>query len=385
MPFVRTLPAVISAIALLSAGMCPKLAAADLVELHLRSGAVVTGDLVSQDGEKVVVKSSMVGKSGKAMSITMTYKRDDIADLVDIGDPDAVYATRATTAKSAADHTRLAHWCAQMGMADKALEQAERAVDLDPAQDDAAKLACDAGWVKSAGTWCKEADVLASQGKVRYLGKVMTIGEADELKASAKRQAAAADALAAANDKSSTVAYDDKLIAELKKRAPLIDADLAKAQAAVAAAEATVPKLAAAKTAYDTAQTNLSAARANPPAGANTGTGGVNGQANSYLTPYTSAVDAAQKAYYAAKTDAANADAIMPSLKAKVGGLLNDKNVLIKKLEELMAKREAAARDQEQAKSDAAKAAAAAAATPATGATPAPGVPPATTTATAAP
>lgn len=355
---------VVPALALLGTCSGIVLSGADLVELHLRSGALVKGDLVSQDAEKVVVKSSMVAKSGKAMSITMTYKRDDIAELVDIGDPDVVYGTRSKAAMSAADHAALAVWCTQMGMSDRALEQAEHAVDLDATQENAAKLALDAGFVKADGKWVKEADLLAGQGKVRYQGKVMTIAEADELKAEAKKLSAAADAQQAAADKGSAVAYDDRLIADLKKRAPLLDADIVKAQAAVNAAEATVPRLAAAKTALDAAQANLTKARANPPIGNGTA-GGPNNNANSYLTPYTQAVDTAQKAYSTAKTDAANADVDLPNLRIKLGSLLTEKKTLTKKLEELTAKRVDAAKEQDQAKIDAAKATADASAKPA--------------------
>ena len=40
------------------------LAAAQQVELRLRTGAVVKGELIIEDNDKVVVKSTTVGKSG---------------------------------------------------------------------------------------------------------------------------------------------------------------------------------------------------------------------------------------------------------------------------------------------------------------------------------
>jgi len=326
------------------------LAAADLVEVHLRSGQVTKGELISQDADKVVVKSNATGKSGKTMSITMTYRREDIADLVELGDPDDTYRKSNAAAATAADHAKLAAWCTDMGMGARALEQAERAVDLDPGQAACAKLALDAGWVKSDGKWVKEADVLAADGKVRYQGKIMTIAEADELKAAAKKQAALADAQKNADEKGSAVAYYDRLAAEIKKRGPLLEVELAKAKADVVTAEGTVAKVTAAKMALDMAQASLDAARASPPAGPNT-------NLNAYLAPYTQAVNSAQIALNTAKKTEAAAEADLPTLRGKVGTLESEKKSLERKLTDLGVKREAALKAQDEAKSDATKAA----------------------------
>jgi uncharacterized phage infection (PIP) family protein YhgE len=332
------------------------LTAVDLVEVHLRSGQVMKGELVSQDADKVVVKSNSTGKSGKTMSITMTYRRDDIADLVELGDPEDTYRTRNAAATTAADHAKLAAWCTDMGMGARALEQAERAVDLDPSQEACAKLALDAGWVRSDGKWVKEADLLAAEGKVRYQGKIMTIAEADELKAAAKKQNALADAQKEAEEKAGAVAYYDRLAAELKKRSPVLASELAKAKADVATAEAAAPKLIAAKTAADTAQANLDQARSSPPAGTSNPNNSLNNNTN-YLTPYTQAVNAAQVNLTNAKKAEAAAENDLPTLRGKVSTLENEKKILERKLAELSAKRDAALKAQDQAKSDATKAA----------------------------
>ncbi len=334
------------------------LAAADLVEVHLRSGQVTKGELVSQDADKVVVKSNSTGKSGKAMSITMSYRREDIADLVELGDPDETYRKRDAVATTAADHAKLAAWCTDNGMGARALEQAERAVDLDPGQEACVKLALDAGWVRADGKWAKEADVLAADGKVRYQGKIMTIAEADELKAAAKKQATLADAQKAADDKGSAVAYYDRLTAELKKRAPLLEAELAKAKADVATAEAAAPKVAAAKAASDTAQANLDQARSSQQPGLTAV------QANAYIAPYVQAVTTAQQNLSAAKKAETAAENELPTLRGRLSALENEKKNLERKVAELGAKREASLKAQDQAKSDATNAAAEAQAKP---------------------
>jgi DNA repair exonuclease SbcCD ATPase subunit len=317
-----------------------QLVAAEQVELHLRSGQVVKGELVSQDNNKVVVKSTSVGKSGKAMSITMPYLREDIAEVVVLGDPEEVYSKRLAAAKSGADYTALALWCREQGMIDRATDQAERAVELDASQDAAAKLLADLGWVQLKGKWVKEAEALAAQGQVRYQGKVMTIAEADVAKALAAKQTAAQDSQKAADEKAGAVAYYDRLLVELKKRPPLLEAELTKATAELAAAQEMDQKAVAAKAALDAAQKALDQARLNntpTPGGA---MGGANG--NNNLMSYTQAVEDAQKAYNAARRAATTADADIPRLKGKVAALNAEKKNLEKKQEELTAKRDKA-------------------------------------------
>jgi hypothetical protein len=360
-------------------GLAALLPAADQVELHLRTGAVVKGELVSEDADKVVVKSTTMAKSGKAMTMTMSYRRDDIAQVVPLEDPEDVFKAKRLAARSGADHAALAAWCREQGMTDRAVEHAERAVALDATQDGAVKLLADLGWVKDAdGKWAKEADVLAAEGKVRYQGKVMTIAEADALKAQAAKQAAAQDAQKGAEEKSNAVAFYDRLLADLKKRAPLLDTELAKANADLATAQGQAQKVAAAKSSVDAAQKALDQARLtnqNAPsggAGGYAGGGGTNG--NTSLTSYTQAVENAQKALIAARKDAATAEAEIPRIKGRIATLTDEKKNLARKQDELTAKRDAAIKAQEQAKAaagDAAKAADAPAPKPADAAKPA--------------
>jgi hypothetical protein len=326
------------------------LTAADLVEVHLRSGLVTKGELISQDADKIVVKSNSTGKSGKVMSITMPYKREDIAELVQLGDPEETYRTRSAAAATAADHASLASWCTDMGMGARALEQAGLALDLDPGQAACVKLALDAGWVRSDGTWVKEADALAADGKIRYQGRIMTIAEADELKAAARKQAAGADAQKAADDKASAAAANDRQAAELKKRSTLLDAELSMAKFDVTSAEAAASKVAPAKTALDNAQANLTQARISPPASAASNMA-------AYLYPYTQAVASMQIALANMQKAATIADASLPRLRGKLSTLENEKKNLERQLSELSAKREAGLKAQDPAKSGAAQAA----------------------------
>ena len=325
------------------------LACADLFEVHLRSGQVTKGELISQDDDKIVVQSSSTSKNGKTMTITMTYKRADIASLVKLDDPVEAYRVRSAAATTAADHAKLAAWCSDMGMGALALEQAERAVELDPGQEACVKLALDAGWVRADGTWVKEADALAAAGKVRFQGRIMTIAEADELKAAAKKHAALADAQKAAEEKGSEVAALDRPEAELRKRSAVVEFELAKARTEVANAEAASAKLAAAKAAADFAQTSLEQARISPPASASANLA-------AYLYPFSQRAISLQMALATATKTKTTADADLPRLRTAVSTLENEKSGLDRRLNELSAKRETAQKALVQAKSDAAKA-----------------------------
>jgi hypothetical protein len=322
------------------------LAAAQQVEVHLRSGVVVTGEVVSDDLEKLVLKSTSISKSGKTMTATIPYKHADIAEVVALADPDEVYRTKSAAAMSAADHLALAQWCREQNMNERAVEHGKKTVELDATQEAAIKLLSDLDWMLVDGKWMHESEALAAQGKVRVQGKIMTLAEAEALKAGAKQQAAAAGAERAADEKAGSLAAIDRQLADLKKRPALIDADLAKANADLATASGLAQKAVSAKSSLDSAQKSLDQARAsnqNTPAngGANSGTN---------LLPLTQAVENAQKALAAARREAGSADAQVAQAKGKIVALNNEKKSLEKKIEDLTAKRDVAAKAAEAAK-----------------------------------
>lgn len=326
--------------------MALPLTAAQQVEVHLRNGTVVVGEVVSDEIDKLVIKSTAVSKSGKAMSITLPYKRADIDKVVKLADPEEQYRTKSVAAMTAAEHLALALWCRENNLNDQSVVHAKKAVELDATQEVAVKMLSDMDLALSDGKWVKESEALAAQGKVRYQGKVMTVAEADALKATAQKEAAAAGAQKAADEKENSIAVIDKQIAELKKRPAEIDASLQKANSDLAAAQGLAQKVPAAKATLDAAQQNLDQARAanqNQPAG-----GGVNTGTN--LQPLTQAVENAQKALAAARREAGSADGLAAQAKAKITALTNEKKSVEKKLENLSEKRAAAVKALEQAK-----------------------------------
>lgn len=330
----------------ISVALTSLLSAAQQVEVHLRSGVVVTGEVVSDEPDKLVIKSTSVSKSGKAMSITLPYKRADIDKVVKLADPEEQYRSKSVAAMTAAEHLALALWCRENNLTDQSVVHAKKAVELDATQEVAVKMLSDLDLALIDGKWVKESEALAAQGKVRYQGKIMTIAEADALKATAQKEAAVAGAEKAAEDKADSIAAIDKQIAELKKKPAEIDAGLQKANSDLAAAQGLAQKVPAAKAALDAAQQNLDQARAanqNQPPG-----GGVNNGVN--LQPLTQAVENAQKALAAAKREAAGADGQAAQAKAKITALNNEKKSVEKKLESLATRRENAVKALEKAK-----------------------------------
>ncbi len=338
--FSRTVPLVAGVV--ISAA---SLASAEQVEVHLRSGAVVTGEVVSDDVDKLVIKSTSVGKSGKAMSITIPYKRSDIAEVVKLADPEEQYRAKTIAARTAEEHLALAQWCREQNLTDHAVEHAKRAVELDATQEAAVKMLSDLDLALLDGKWVKESEALAAQGKVRVQGKVMTVAEAEALKASAQQQAAAAGAQKAADEKADSVAAYDRQISDLKKRPPLLEAEMQKANADLTSAQGLTQKVATAKSTLDSAQQSLDSARN---ANQNNARGPNSTPTN--LLPLTQAVENAQKALAAARRDAASAEGLIAQAKGKITALTNEKKGLEKKLESLTAKREAAVKALEQAK-----------------------------------
>jgi predicted nucleic acid-binding Zn-ribbon protein len=337
-------------------GMALPLSAAQSVEVHLRGGQVVVGEMVRDEPDQVMIKLTSLAKNGKTMSMTMPYKRDDIVKIVKLADPAELYPSKSAQAKSAAEHLALAMWCRENSLNDQAIVHAKKAVELDPAQEVAVKMLSDLDLALIDGKWVKESEALAAQGKVRYQGKVMTIAEADAMKATAQKQAAISQAQKAADDKENSIATIDKQIAELQQRSTELDATLEKANNDLNVAQNLTQKVSTAKATLDAAINSLDQARAtNQQRQTNND---FNNQID--LQPLAQAVENAQKALNAARRESGSAEARVAQAKAKINSLTSNKATLEKNLAGLNTRREIAVKALEQAKAaeEAAKAAA---------------------------
>ncbi len=245
-------------LAILSLLACvPRLAAAQMVEVSFLTEQKVEGELISDDGNQIVLKQAFVGKSGKIAWAEMTYSRSDLKSVTPIADPQTQYKTRKAVAKGAADWGGLAAWCLAKGMTDHALDSARRAVELQSDQADAAKVLTTLGWVVANGAWVKEDEWLAKQGKLRYHGKIMTKADVEALKAKEAGQEAARAAKVAIVAKETQLAVMDKELARLEARPAEIKLELDKVQVGIKDLAGLKDKLAAAKKAADDAYAAL--------------------------------------------------------------------------------------------------------------------------------
>ena len=321
---------------------------AQQVEIKLRSGAKITGELISEDANKVSIKTTTLGKTGRSMSMTGEYKRSDILELTNLADPEQTYAKRATLAKTADEHSALATWCREQAMMEHAVEQAKKALALDREHAASAKLMTELGWVEADGKWLKETDLLASQGKVRYQGKIMTLEEAKTAKALEKQQQSLKEAQQVLDGKTSALAKLDLQIEELPKRPAQIEVEMANDTAAMANAQAVTQRVADAKTAFDAADAAVQKAQGSLPT--SIGAGGKQVVDTSGLMPIIAASEAAQKAYNDVRRSVGAAEAELVRLKNHQAALQAETKSLDKKALDLTAKREALVKEIEKAK-----------------------------------
>lgn len=321
---------------------------AQQVEIKLRSGAKITGELISEDANKVSIKTTTLGKTGRSMSMTGEYKRSDILELTNLADPEQTYAKRATLAKTADEHSALATWCREQAMMEHAVEQAKKALALDREHAASAKLMTELGWVEADGKWLKETDLLASQGKVRYQGKIMTLEEAKTAKALEKQQQSLKEAQQVLDGKTSALAKLDLQIEELPKRPAQIEVEMANDTAAMANAQAVTQRVADAKTAFDAADAAVQKAQGSLPT--SIGAGGKQVVDTSGLMPLIAASEAAQKAYNNMRRSVGAAEAELVRLKNHQAALQAETKSLDKKALDLTAKREALVKEIEKAK-----------------------------------
>ena len=341
---------IITLATLLTLFISTDLFSAQQVEIQLRSGQKVTGELISEDANHVVIKTTTIGKTGRAMSMTGDYKRAEILELIHLADLEQTYAHRAATSKTADEHSALATWCREHAMLDQAVEQAKHALALNKDQTTAATLMTDLGWVQTDGKWLKEVDLLASQGKVRYQGKVMTLEEAKTAKALEKQQQTLKEAQQAIDDKTSALAKLDHQIEELPKRPAQIETEIANDTAAMATAQAATQRVTDTKAAASAADTAVQQAQATLPRIVDA-TGKVTVDTTSLL-PLIQAAETAQKAYNDARRGLRSAEEEFGRLRDHLAKLQIEKKSLEKKAIELKAKREVLAKELEKSKAD---------------------------------
>ncbi|GEM_PF-6867662 len=152
------------AVLLAGAGLAPSLIAEE--ELHLDSGMIVVGDVISETPDTVVLRTQALIRH-TPLAATLTYRRDQIDSRRTVPSFHDQYLARAPLSPDTVEgHLALARWCMDCCLVPEALENAQRAEALDSYNQVVAQLFKDLGYVKDQGHWVSvdDAGYKASHG-----------------------------------------------------------------------------------------------------------------------------------------------------------------------------------------------------------------------------
>jgi hypothetical protein len=170
------LRATVAGLVLLSLGV--RLSAAE-VEIHLKNGERLYGDLISQDNDQISINHKVWTRGG-LMQGPMTVFRTTVLDMVPADDLMALYSKRDKAATDAYDQQySLARWCFERGLQQQAFDHAKRLYEDDPSDQVTQELITTFGYVLDNGTWVKEADYAKSHGLVNFEGRLVTPAQVD--------------------------------------------------------------------------------------------------------------------------------------------------------------------------------------------------------------
>ncbi len=226
------------AIAVACCGLTPALMAEE--EVHLASGEVVTGELITETSTALEIRRQVLIKHN-AVSATVNIAKDQITRREKVPAFSEQYKTRQkSTPDTLEGHIALARWSADHCLIAEAAQNAQRADDIDSDNPLVNKLFGDLGYVKIKEQWVREDEYLAKNGLVDYQGKIMTPAEAEKAKAIYLANQEHDDATQAIKDDQFYMAHGDEKVKELSDKLEKEKADASKAKGEVTAAKARI-------------------------------------------------------------------------------------------------------------------------------------------------
>jgi len=226
------------AIAIACCGLAPTAYAEE--EVHLASGEVVTGELITETATTLQIRRQLLIKHN-AVAATVNIDKDQITRREKVPSFAEQYKTRQkATPDTLEGHIALARWSADHCLIAEAAQNAQRADDIDSDNPLVNKLFGDLGYVKIKDQWVREDEYLAKNGLVDYQGKIMTPAEADKAKAIFLANQEHDDATQAIKDDQFYMAHGDEKVKELTDKLEKEKADAAKAKGDVTAAKARI-------------------------------------------------------------------------------------------------------------------------------------------------
>jgi hypothetical protein len=226
------------ALAVACCGAAPGLLAEE--EVHLASGEVVTGELITETATTLEIRRQVLIKHN-AVVATVNIAKDQITRREKVASFADQYKTRQkSTPDTLEGHIALARWSADHCLIKEAAQNAQRADDIDSDNILVNKLFGDLGYVKIKDEWVREDEYLAKNGLVDYQGKIMTPAEADKAKAIYLANQEHDDATQAIKDDQFYMAHGDEKVKELTDKLEKEKGDASKAKGDVTAAKARI-------------------------------------------------------------------------------------------------------------------------------------------------
>jgi hypothetical protein len=137
---------------------------ADVFELA-NGGRIEGRPLEDQESDTALVIETAAGAR-------LTIPRSQIQRVDSASEAETEYEALARTSPDTVDaHWKLAEWCRERDLRDKADAHLSRILELDPDHAEARRLL---GYRKAGGQWMSRDEVMASRGMVRYEGRYVT-------------------------------------------------------------------------------------------------------------------------------------------------------------------------------------------------------------------
>ena len=199
-------------------------------EVHLASGEVVVGELVSETTTTLEVRRQVLIRH-TAVAANVTIPKDQITRREKVPSFHDQYLARAKNAPDTLEgHLALARWSIDHCLVKEAAQNAQRADDIDSDNPLVLKVFSDLGYIKEKDTWVREDEYLARTGLVDYQGKIMTPAEAEKAKAIYAATQEHDEATQAIKDDQFYLAHGDEKVKELSDKLDKDKADQAKAK-----------------------------------------------------------------------------------------------------------------------------------------------------------
>jgi hypothetical protein len=226
------------AVAVASCGLAPAACAEE--ELHLASGEVVTGELITETATTIEIRRQVLIKHN-AVAASVTIDKDQITRREKVASfADQYKARQKTSPDTLEGHIALARWSADHCLVAEAAQNAQRADDLDSDNPLVSRLFNELGYVKIKDQFVREDEYLAKNGLVDYQGKIMTPAEAEKAKAIYLANQEHDDATQAIKDDQFYLAHGDEKVKELTDKLEKEKGDASKAKGDVTAAKARI-------------------------------------------------------------------------------------------------------------------------------------------------